>query len=157
LNSSTRLTAIIQIHSNVATAEKVAQTAKLDAEQPELDLSRVRGTPEQIKEIERIRDEIVRMHSEAETKMALAWTQYNSGSTRASGGRLASIARPGGVVYNRVNDGHGNWFDSESEAKGSQMMIEAKYKMDEAWDLRRKVILKRGEIIKMKALLTPGQ
>lgn len=153
---STFHTSIIQfaqkVQQNEVAAQQSAQKAKRDAEQPELDLSRVRGTPDQIRRIEALRDEIVRMNSDAEIRVAAANNQILSGMIRASGGSLSSLSQGSGY-YTRVTDGHGNWFNSESEAKGSQMQIEGRIKLGEAHKLKMEVIRKRGELARLKAAL----
>lgn len=108
--------------------------------------------PDQIRKIENLRDEIIRMSSDAEIRVAAANNQILSGAIRASGGALSSLSTGTGY-YTRVTDGHGNWFNSESEAKGSQMQIEGRNKLTEAHQLRMEVIRKRGELARLKAAL----
>lgn len=73
-------------------------------EHPDKDPSTVRGTPEQIKQMIELQDEIQRLYAEAEQKLTMGHQEFRHGMRKtANGNALSYVSVPGQRVY----DGHG--------------------------------------------------
>jgi len=133
---------------------QVQQTESQNRYRPEADLSKVRGTPEQLREITELRDAIVTLDAKADYLMKSAEIETSGGGWSIAAG--ASVMDPtSSLGFRRVPDGHGNWFNTDAEARGSRMMIEGGIKRNQAFQMQREVIMMRGRIEAMKKSLTP--
>ncbi|KAK4978476.1 hypothetical protein LTR66_010568 [Elasticomyces elasticus] len=131
--------------------------AELRAEQdglyPENDLSKVRGTALQIQEVEALRDETLRLKSEAQRLLDKGRADFGRGLRMMGYGNASALI--GERTTARVYDGHATWFDNSTQANASAMMIEGRLVLQEASRLERLVRQRRILLTESKRKLTP--
>jgi hypothetical protein len=91
---------------------------------PEAYISMCRSTPQQLAELQRLRDEVILLANKQLLATAEANNAYLNGTLRQSSGRVLAACQH--AIYKRYCDGHGKRFDTESEARGSQRRAEAR-------------------------------
>ena len=84
-------------------------------------------TPAQIKQMVEPRDEIAMLHTKEEGEIVMGTHMFSNGiMERANDNTLALLGdRTSTCVY----DGHGTWFNDDSQADGSAKMIEGQLKI----------------------------
>ena len=132
-----------------------ARVSEEDAREPERDLSRVRGTPEQIRQVEALRDEISRLHKEAARKMLKGTHMVADGFQLRGSGNASSLIGCSGEMTDRVYEGHGTWVSNSSQAEGSAMYIEGQMCMGEASKIERVITARRISLLDLKKRITP--
>lgn len=124
-------TSLEQLVAQAQADSATEQRAEHDDLQPENNLSKVRGTPQQIQQVEALRDEIWKLDSERQQLLDKGVAEFADASVSMGWGH--SLALVGGErTTDRVYDGHGTWFDNSTEADASAKMIEARFKMEES-------------------------
>jgi hypothetical protein len=124
---------------------------------PDIDISRCRGTRQQVAALQELQREVIMMRRvvEAESNRARMELQQAAFDDSAALTMKAGWGIAGRTSYASYQDGHGSWFDTIQEAQASARRKMAMQRLHFAQSRNAELAMKTDALLRMKAQLTP--
>jgi hypothetical protein len=116
-------------------------------------LSTMRGTQEDMKQVQDLEEEINNLDIQIDRSMSRATYKLSHSAIIIGIGNGSELVGDGSRY--RVSDGHGTWFANNTQARASAMQIEGRLKLEEASGLEGVLGQKRSHLAMLKERLTP--